>query len=408
VPRLRRVAALALCWLFSCSAFAAPDAAAVMDWAQRTYPILFPGTPSTTTQSPFVYRYYSSTRNYLGVANQTVFVLGPLTNNALVAVGSLSDFTCRIYPEQCVTATAADLSGVYTAYATHGERYTLTLDAGQGTYEFRGLVSTGYTASGRFTAGAQARSYLFTGSGVANKGFRSVNGLVVGSFDFGPGTVPFVAARNFATSAAEAAGVYNNLGVTAFTDGTRDSAIYSSRIDADGTLHICNHGTVYAIGLCPFEAVQTYTLTVSGTQFTATPASSNITGGLFTFRVALAGGERTYLMTGLNTTSGTRFFRIGVPESGDFPAGSALGGTTLGEWGTANFTGTSYASSGIGASGQPVSLTGSLGTPGLVGPTGLRIFQSGGSGFAIQNTAVAVLVGARSGTGAGYMQVGAK
>ena len=113
-------------------------------------------------------------------------------------------------------------------------------------------------------------------------------------------------------------------------------------------------------------------------------------------------------MTGLNTTSGTRYFRIGVPESGDFPAGSALGGSTLGEWGTASFTGTSYASTGIGADGHAVSLTGSLGTVGVSAPTGMRIFRSGGSGFAIQNTAVAVLVGARSGTGAGYMQVGAK
>ena len=152
----RRALALVFFVLVSLQARAAaapPDADALMDWAQRSYPILFPGAPATTSLAPYVYRYYSSSRNYLGAANGMVYLYGPLSGNVLVAVGSLADFTCRIYPERCVSATPqAQWSGVYTAYATHGERYTFTLDFSQGTYEFRGITAAGYLATGRFAA----------------------------------------------------------------------------------------------------------------------------------------------------------------------------------------------------------------------------------------------------------------
>ena len=45
---------------------------------------------------------------------------------------------------------------------------------------------------------------------------------------------------------------------------------------------------------------------------------------------------------------------------------------------------------------------------GTSGPAGMLIFQSGGSAFAMQNAQIAVIVGARNGTGAGHMQIGSK
>ena len=114
------------------------------------------------------------------------------------------------------------------------------------------------------------------------------------------------------------------------------------------------------------------------------------------------------MMAAVNATTGQRFFRIGVPESADFPAGTAWGGTTLGEWGGATFSSTSYSSTGLSADGRGITTGGALATLGNVGPTGMRALRAGSNGFAIQNTQVAVLVGARSGAGAGYMQLGGK
>jgi hypothetical protein len=385
------------------------DPSALMDWAQRNYPGLFPGVQANASLPPFTYRYYPGTGNYVGVGNGAVYVLGPVSGGQLRAVASLSDFNCTLYPERCATASVpADPSGTYTAYAANGERFTLRLDFNQRTFSFTGLTFPTYASNGGFTATASDRVFAFTGTSAANASFRYSRDLIAGSYDFGTGTVPFVAARSFATSFAEAAGTYNNLGVTRTTAGVGDSAIYSSRIDADGTLYLCNDSTVYVIGLCPAASVQQFTLTLAGETFTALPANVAAGTSTFSFRVATAGGDKVYMMAAVNTTTGTRFFRIGVPESADFPSGSAWGGTTLGEWGSATFSSTSYSSTGLSADGRGITTGGALATLGNVGPTGMRALRAGSNGFAIQNTQIAVLVGARSGAGAGYMQLGAK
>jgi hypothetical protein len=81
-----------------------PDANALMDWAQATYPTLFPGTPATGTLLGFQYRYYAATQTFLGVnSGGDVDVLGPLSGNMLLRVGSLSDFSCLVYPASCAS-----------------------------------------------------------------------------------------------------------------------------------------------------------------------------------------------------------------------------------------------------------------------------------------------------------------
>jgi hypothetical protein len=386
----------------------APSASTLMDWAQRNYPSYFPGTATTQSAPPYTYRYYSQTQNYLGVADDTIYVMGPASGGHLVTVGTLTGYTCTVYPERCATSgLPADPSGSYTAYATNGERFTLSLDFQSGTFSFSGINVAGYSSAGTFTATATERLYLFNGTAVANQGFRYSRDVIAGSYDFGGGARPFVAARSFATSVAEAAGTYSNLGVTLPTVGAADSAIYSSRIAADGKLYLCNDFTVYVIGLCPANSVQIYTLSLSGDTFTATPASANANTS-FSFRVATAGGDRLYLMAAINATTGIRYFRIGVLESAEFPSGSAYGGTTLGEWGPAAFTSSSYSSSGIASDGRTISTSGPLSTMGTSGPTGMRKLTAVNNAFAIQNTQVGVLVGARGGSAAGYMQIGGK
>ncbi len=75
-----------------------------MDWAERRYPQLFPGHQPDIVAPPYVYRHYLSTGNYLGVAGQDVYVLGPLTDGQLTRVGSLADFA----PFVLATAYAYD------------------------------------------------------------------------------------------------------------------------------------------------------------------------------------------------------------------------------------------------------------------------------------------------------------
>jgi hypothetical protein len=302
--------------------------------------------------------------------------------------------------------SAADTrNGTYTAYATTGERFTLTLDFDARQYSIGSPQTTvaALYAVGTFGDDSVAGSYLFQGADGtgATTGFRYVDDLVVGAFPMQGGIKPFVASRNFALSAAEAAGSYSNFGIN-HANGTDDSRIYTSRINSDGTMQICNSFTIYAIAQCPAASVLNYTLTQSGDLFTATGVDT------FNFRVAKAGNENIFLMGAINYTSGARWFRLGLAESGAFGPGSARGGTTLGEWGTANFTSTSYSSTGVAEDGHSISLTGSLSTMGTIGPTGMRGFRAASNGFAMQNTQLGVLVGARNGAAAGYMQIGSK
>lgn len=69
-----------------------PTADEWMNWAEVTYPTFFPGPVATMTAGDISYRFYASTANYLAVQGSGVFVLGPLTNNAVTGVGSLADF----------------------------------------------------------------------------------------------------------------------------------------------------------------------------------------------------------------------------------------------------------------------------------------------------------------------------
>jgi arylformamidase len=79
------------------------DTEVLMDWAQMSYPQLFPGPQTSITAPPYVYRHYPTTGNYLGVSGKTVYVFGLVSPNATSpqAVGQFDDFKCRIYPGDC-------------------------------------------------------------------------------------------------------------------------------------------------------------------------------------------------------------------------------------------------------------------------------------------------------------------
>ena len=69
----------------------------LMDWAERQYPELFaPAASPTQSASPYLYRHYASTGNYLAVAGTEIYVLGPVSGGQLSRVGTLADFSCVV------------------------------------------------------------------------------------------------------------------------------------------------------------------------------------------------------------------------------------------------------------------------------------------------------------------------
>ncbi len=318
---------------------------------------------------------------------------------------SSSTTTTNAAPAAGVLVVSDARNGSYTAYTTGGERYTLTMNFDTQQYTLNSQVAAQTVAtSGRFRADTVAGTYVFQPTGEAEgmtAKFRVTDDLVVGSHKFNDGILPFVAARKFATTAAEAARTYNTFGINR-VGGVNDSRIYASRINANNTMEICNDNVVYAMDKCPAASVLNYTLTLNVDQFTATR-----TGETFTFRVARAGTENLYLQGAINA-NGERFFRIGTVETTAFPSGTARGGSTSGEWGTATFSQTAYSSTGTSATGATINLTGTLSTIGTLGPAGMRGFTSGNNAFVMQNTQLAILLGVRNSTSAGYMQLGSK
>ena len=73
-----------------------PTPTELMDWAERAYPQYFPSAQPNVVESPYVYRHYSQSGNYVGVAGADVYVLGPVSGGALLRVGSLADFAPQV------------------------------------------------------------------------------------------------------------------------------------------------------------------------------------------------------------------------------------------------------------------------------------------------------------------------
>lgn len=107
---------LALLGLTGLASARTPDADALFNWAESTYGQFFPGHPANETFPPYVFRHYSN-GNYLAMADEKVYLLGPLTANQLTPLGTVTQFSCLVYPGDCAsTGSAADLSDVQTLF----------------------------------------------------------------------------------------------------------------------------------------------------------------------------------------------------------------------------------------------------------------------------------------------------
>lgn len=84
------------------------SATELFDWAEGAYPAYFPSHQKDQTLSPYIYRHYPETGNYLGLNGQTIVVLGPISGGAILEVGTLSGFACSVRPALCNTAPVAN------------------------------------------------------------------------------------------------------------------------------------------------------------------------------------------------------------------------------------------------------------------------------------------------------------
>ena len=73
----------------------------LLDWAERQFPELFPTSEINQVFDPYIYRFYPRSGNYLGVDGRAIRVLGPVSNNQMLEVGTLDDYACQVQIELC-------------------------------------------------------------------------------------------------------------------------------------------------------------------------------------------------------------------------------------------------------------------------------------------------------------------
>ena len=77
------------------------------DWAELSYPALYPGHQADQSMPPFVLRYYPATANFLAVNGDVIYSLGPVSANQVINLGKLADFACRVSPAACTGTPGA-------------------------------------------------------------------------------------------------------------------------------------------------------------------------------------------------------------------------------------------------------------------------------------------------------------
>jgi hypothetical protein len=288
-------------------------------------------------------------------------------------------------------------------YAGDARQYVLSLDFDAKTYH---LTGNGQDVTGTIRASDNAGKFDFdpaaTGTPATNAPkFTWFDDTVVGGFRLASGTVPFIAARSFVTTVADAAGTYNFLANVQDTAAPPDNYIFTGELLASGTLRTCMDPVIYKMSLCPPGSVATATVTVSGDHFNANTGS-----GTYPFRVAKVGSERVFLRA--SASSGTsRRLQVGMPE-GAFTDGTFVGANTHGDATTTTFSGAAYNARWNAGSGD-VARLGTVSSLGANGPSGIVAITTAADGnfFAMHGSQLMVLVSANGNpTWPGYVEIG--
>lgn len=129
----------------------------LLAWAERTYPQFFSGASQNGTYQDFTYRYYPSTGNYIGLRNtDMIYVLGPLSDDDLLYVGTMGALSCQADPIGCASGASTPTGG--TSGNTTGSSSGSTTGSSGG--DIPGDAST----TARLAAGGSLASTIDNGS----------------------------------------------------------------------------------------------------------------------------------------------------------------------------------------------------------------------------------------------------
>jgi uncharacterized repeat protein (TIGR01451 family) len=244
-----------------------------------------------------------------------------------------------------VTTAVDPRNGTYRAFAANGKAYDYTIDFDAGQYTMAGAGNAqAFTAAG-------GNDYVVAGA----VRFRGATDLIVGNHDFGAGVLPYVAARRFGSTVAEAAGQYNL--------ATRDVPTAGPAVNHAGVVAVSGNqlilcqedaGEIAPPGArCPAGRQKAYVLSVLGNVYRATDVAG---GDGFTFSVVRSDAAR-YLV-GASATAAGDHFRIGLPDAVSLIGGSHAGASSSGGWiPSLNLTPASYAITGSALDDTSSSLT---------------------------------------------------
>ncbi|CAN7607083.1 hypothetical protein LJR161_004509 [Variovorax paradoxus] len=308
-------------------------------------------------------------------------------------------------------------NGQFHVYAGNGSRQRLDINFDTKSYTVTDNLRQ--TTSGTFSEDAlEPGTFVFASSRITSAvntaRFRVTADAIVGAFPFEKPwsnpvsyqVVPFVAARSFVTDRSQLDGNYNRLGISHNSNGISDSQILAMRIAGGGTtLEMCFDNAIYRIESCPAVSKRTYAIAPSpDSAWTAINVAAP--GDLLQFRMARIGGENVWLSGGYtNAAPDVHVFRVGLPDSANWPRIRYVGASTEGSWGTNVFDATTSLRSAI----TPEGVSGDLNLPfaSIGGPQGIRILNVAGPKkyYAIQNGVLSIIVGTRNPETQGYIQV---
>lgn len=310
-------------------------------------------------------------------------------------------------------------NGTYKVYATNGSRLDLKLDFDTKTYSFSNSSLSEASASGTFSADdAESGTFVFNSPRVATATntarFRVMGDTVLGAFPFvakqkSESTYevrPFVASRALATDRSKFDGVYNRFGINL---SPLTSNISQFEISGGGTtLRRCDTLQIYRIATCPTASVLTYTIAPGVTEGTwsLVDSTNKIAGS---FGMAPINGKYVLLMAGIPETGlPDTLFRIGLPETPDWPTGHGYGSATSGSWGEVDLLGNGTSTrKALAADGTTPTASNAWSSPWSDGPYGVRseTFADRRTYFAAQSAGIFAIVGANDPATAGYLQL---
>ena len=120
----------------SMAATRVPDSEAFMNWAETNFSSFFPGHQPTLSGVGYVFRAYPN-GNFIGLAGQDIYLLGPVSDGVLTRIGTLADFASSVYP---------DTPNAFPANDAEAARFLLQAQFSASDAEIAGVRSKGYAA----------------------------------------------------------------------------------------------------------------------------------------------------------------------------------------------------------------------------------------------------------------------